>query len=75
MFSIRREQGRLGEIAPVVRLVASGEIGAGGVVWRPALAVLLAEIGDVEKARREIRALVRRGPQRPSPGAGSASAG
>ena len=61
MFSIRREQGRLAEIAPVVRLVASGEIGTGGVVWRPALAVLLAEIGDVEEARRELRALVRAG--------------
>ena len=61
MFSIRREQGRLAEIAPVVRLVASGEIGTGGVVWRPALAVLLAEIGDLEKARRELRALVRAG--------------
>jgi hypothetical protein len=58
MFSIRREQGRLAEIAPVVRLVASGEIGAGGVVWRPALAALLAEVGDVEEARRELRALV-----------------
>ena len=61
MFSIRREQGRLAEIAPVVRLVASGEIGTGGVVWRPALAVLLAEIGDVEEARRELRAFVRVG--------------
>jgi tetratricopeptide (TPR) repeat protein len=57
MFSIRREQGRLGEIAPVVRLIASGEAEAGGV-WRPALAVLLAEIGDVEAARRELHALV-----------------
>ena len=61
MFTIRREQGRLAEIAPVVRLVASGEIGTGGVVWRPALAVLLAEIGDTEEARRELRALVRAG--------------
>jgi tetratricopeptide (TPR) repeat protein len=57
MFSIRREQGRLGEIAPVVRLIASGETEAGSV-WRPALAVLLAEIGDVEAARRELRTLV-----------------
>ena len=57
MFSIRREQGRLGEIAPLVRLVASGETDAESI-WRPALAVLLAEIGDVDAARREIRALV-----------------
>jgi len=57
MFSIRREQGRLAEIAPVVRLIASGQMEADSV-WRPALAVLLAEIGDVESARRELRALV-----------------
>jgi tetratricopeptide (TPR) repeat protein len=57
MFSIRREQGRLGEIAPVVRLIALGETEAGSV-WRPALAVLLAEIGDVEAARRELHAHV-----------------
>jgi tetratricopeptide (TPR) repeat protein len=57
MFSIRREQGRLGEIAPLVRLIASGETKADGF-WQPALAVLLAEIGDVEAARCELRALV-----------------
>jgi tetratricopeptide (TPR) repeat protein len=57
MFSIRREQGRLGEIAPLVRLIASGQTEAHSV-WRPALAVLLAEIGDVEAAQRELRALV-----------------
>jgi DNA-binding SARP family transcriptional activator len=57
MFSIRREQGRLGEIAPVVRLIASGETDVDSV-WRPALALLLAEIGDVEAARRELYALV-----------------
>jgi tetratricopeptide (TPR) repeat protein len=57
MFSIRREQGRLGEIAPVVRRIALGETEAGSV-WRPALAVLLAEIGDVEAARRELHAHV-----------------
>ena len=57
MFSIRREQGRLGEIAPVIRLIASGEMEADSL-WRPALAVLLAEIGDVEPARREVKALV-----------------
>ena len=57
MFSIRREQGRLGEIAPVVRLIALGEMEADSL-WRPALAVLLAEIGDVEAARRELKELV-----------------
>jgi DNA-binding SARP family transcriptional activator len=57
MFSIRREQGRLAEIAPVVRLISSGQADADSV-WRPALAVLLAEIGDVEAARHELKALV-----------------
>jgi tetratricopeptide (TPR) repeat protein len=57
MFSIRREQGRLGEIAPVVRLVALAETETSSV-WRPALAVLLAEIGDFEAARRELHAHV-----------------
>ncbi len=57
MFSIRREQGRLEEIAPLVRLVASRDTEADSL-WRPALAVLLAEIGDVEAARRELQALV-----------------
>jgi tetratricopeptide (TPR) repeat protein len=57
MFSIRREQGRLDEVAPLVRLIASGQTDVGGV-WRPALAVLLAEVGDVEAARRELGVLV-----------------
>jgi hypothetical protein len=57
MFSICREQGRLAEIAPLVRLIALGQTEADSV-WRPALAVLLAEIGDVEAARRELKALI-----------------
>ncbi len=57
MFSIRREQGRLAEIAPLVRLIASGQTETDNV-WRPALAVLLAEIGDVDAACRELGALV-----------------
>jgi tetratricopeptide (TPR) repeat protein len=57
MFSIRREQGRLAEIAPLVRLITSGHTETDGV-WRPALAVVLAEIGDVDAAQRELGALV-----------------
>ena len=57
MFSIRREQGRLAEVAPLIRLIVSGQAEADSV-WRPALAVLLAEIGDVEAARRELTELV-----------------
>jgi tetratricopeptide (TPR) repeat protein len=40
MFSIRREQGRLAELAPVVRLLAGKHEG----VWRPGLVALLAEL-------------------------------
>ena len=46
MFGIRREQGRLAELAPVARSLAAGS--GGGGVWRPAVAALLAELGMVE---------------------------
>jgi predicted ATPase/DNA-binding CsgD family transcriptional regulator len=52
MFGIRREQGRLSEFAPLVRLLLAGE-GAGSL-WRPGLAALLAELGMAEEARREL---------------------
>jgi DNA-binding CsgD family transcriptional regulator len=52
MFSVRREQGRLSEFAPVIRLLVSGD-GAGGL-WRPGLAALLAELGMTAEARREL---------------------
>jgi DNA-binding CsgD family transcriptional regulator len=52
MFTIRREQDRLAEIAPIVKVIAGG-----GDAWGPALAVLLAEIGEVDAARRELERL------------------
>jgi DNA-binding CsgD family transcriptional regulator len=52
MFGIRREQGRLAELAPAVRSVASG--GQSSDVWRPGLAALLAELGMKDEARREL---------------------
>jgi DNA-binding CsgD family transcriptional regulator/tetratricopeptide (TPR) repeat protein len=52
MFSIRREQGRLAELAPLVRVIA-GDGHAGS--WAPGLIVLLAELGMVDEARRELR--------------------
>jgi DNA-binding CsgD family transcriptional regulator len=58
MFGIRREQGRLAELAPLVRLLAGGER-AGS--WRPGLAVLLAELGLEPEARRELRRLASEG--------------
>jgi ATP/maltotriose-dependent transcriptional regulator MalT len=52
MFGIRREQGRLAELAPVLRVMAGGERLRGA--WRPAFAALLAELGMEDEARREL---------------------
>ena len=49
MFGIRREQGRLAELAPVMRLLA----GEGGH-WRPGLVSVLVETGMEAEARREL---------------------
>jgi DNA-binding CsgD family transcriptional regulator len=54
MFAIRREQGRLAELAPVVRLLAAD---GGRDAWRPGLVALLAELGMHDEARRELRRL------------------
>ena len=55
MFGIRREQGRLAELAPVVRVLA-GSKGSGA--WRPARAALFAELGMELEARRELDAIL-----------------
>ena len=59
MFGIRREQGRLAELAPVARVLAAGE-GMRGV-WRPAFAALLAELGMEDEARSELTRVHREG--------------
>jgi DNA-binding CsgD family transcriptional regulator/tetratricopeptide (TPR) repeat protein len=59
MFGIRREQGRLAELAPVIRLVAGS--GRQGDTWRPGLAALLAELGMHDEARRELAQVRREG--------------
>lgn len=51
MFTIRREQGRLVEIAPIVQHFVN-EHGA-GAAWRPGLALIYSDIGETEKARVE----------------------
>jgi DNA-binding CsgD family transcriptional regulator/tetratricopeptide (TPR) repeat protein len=56
MFSVRRERGRLEELAPVVRILASDATREGP--WRPGLAALLAELGMEAEARRELSRLV-----------------
>lgn len=48
MFGIRREQGRLAELAPVIRMLASAD------AWRPGLVSLLCELGMEDEARREL---------------------
>ena len=55
MFGVRREQGRLAEIAPLVRLLGAG---ARGSAWRPGLIAVLAELGMVDDARRELERLL-----------------
>jgi DNA-binding CsgD family transcriptional regulator/tetratricopeptide (TPR) repeat protein len=52
MFGVRREQGRLAELAPVVRVLAGGA--AGGRAWGPGLAAMLAELGMEHEARDQL---------------------
>jgi DNA-binding CsgD family transcriptional regulator/tetratricopeptide (TPR) repeat protein len=52
MFSVRREQGRLAELAPVVRVLAADPERDGA--WRPSLVALLVELGMEDEARREL---------------------
>jgi DNA-binding CsgD family transcriptional regulator len=52
LFSLRREQGRLEEARPFLGGVVQG------TVWRPALAVLYAELGMLDEARAELHAVV-----------------
>jgi DNA-binding CsgD family transcriptional regulator/tetratricopeptide (TPR) repeat protein len=59
MFSLRREQGRLAELAPLIRVLA-GEDGREGS-WRPGLVALLAELGMEEEARRELSRITAEG--------------
>ena len=59
MFSIRREQGRLAELAPVIRILA-GDPGRTGP-WQPGLATVLAELGMETEARRALAQVVHEG--------------
>ncbi len=55
MFTIRREQGRLQEIAPVLKgFIDEHDASA---AWRPGLALIYAEIGDLERAQVEFERL------------------
>jgi DNA-binding CsgD family transcriptional regulator/tetratricopeptide (TPR) repeat protein len=59
MFSIRREQGRLAELAPAVRLLAGEPERIGP--WQPGLVAVLAELGMESEARRELARLAAEG--------------
>jgi DNA-binding CsgD family transcriptional regulator len=59
MFSLRREQGRLAELAPVIRILAGGAREWGP--WRPGLVSLLVELGMAAEARRELARIVSEG--------------
>jgi DNA-binding CsgD family transcriptional regulator/tetratricopeptide (TPR) repeat protein len=52
MFSLRREQGRLAELASVIRILAGSERELGP--WRPGLVSLLVELGMESEATREL---------------------
>ncbi len=62
MFSIRREQGRLAELATVARVLAGSERSQSA--WRPGFAALLVELGMEGEARRELEAMRRDGFQK-----------
>jgi DNA-binding CsgD family transcriptional regulator len=55
MFGIRREQGRLAELAPVIRLLDDDVLNTS---WRPGLAIVLAEMGMEDEARKEVRRIL-----------------
>jgi len=55
MFALRREQGRLKEVEPVVRVFLQQHSAA--AAWRPGLAVIYSELGRMEDARAEFETL------------------
>ena len=59
MFSVRREQGRLAELAPVLRILTARNRGHGP--WRPGLVALLVELGMQAEARRELARMIDEG--------------
>src|SRR4051794_16816458 len=58
MFSIRREQGRLSEVAPVLRVLAGGSREG---PWRPGLIGLLVDLGMEREAREHLERIAGEG--------------
>lgn len=59
MFGIRREQGRLAQLAGPVAAYADSDLVSNA--WRPGFAALLAELGLHDEARRELKRIRDRG--------------
>jgi len=57
MFTLRREQGRLRELEPAVRVFVKEH--AAVATWRPGLALLYAELGREQEARAEFEQLAK----------------
>ena len=57
LFSLRREQGRLAELAPVVRVLAGSGRDQGP--WRPGMVAVLAELGMRDEARSQLQRKLR----------------
>jgi ATP/maltotriose-dependent transcriptional regulator MalT len=60
MFAIRREQGRLADVLPLMRMLSASE-GDDQHVWRPGLTALYAELGMLDESRRELEVLAPHG--------------
>lgn len=57
MFSLRREQGRLAELAPVIAHIVNSTPNAS--TWRPGLALLYMELNDIENARQQFEIIAK----------------
>jgi len=71
MFSIRREQGRLAEVAPVMRRFIDEH--PDETTWLPGFALIAADLGFEEPARRRLRELAETGFEMPIDAKRSAS--
>jgi tetratricopeptide (TPR) repeat protein len=59
MFTIRREQGRLGEVAPLIRRFVDEH--PEDATWRPGLMLIASELGFHDQARKHFEALATSG--------------
>ncbi len=62
MFSVRREQGRLAELAPAVAYFVQQH--AAAATWRPGLALVYCELGLAAEARAELERIAAEGFER-----------